>query len=107
MTELSFLIDLLLNHKLPKATQAAIKERIDNVQNAQPQLLSAQSQPRLAPTFSIKPASQEPAAVPIEQVAQNPTTQAAIAHRQAMIDAAANRKVMPGTTGAPKVHGNL
>jgi len=32
MTELDFLIELLLNHKLPKTTQKSIKERISVVQ---------------------------------------------------------------------------
>ncbi len=36
MTELSFLISLLLDHKLPKATQTAIKDRIREIEIAQP-----------------------------------------------------------------------
>jgi len=104
MTELSFLIDLLLNHKLPKTTQQAIKARLDSLQS-QPIIPSP---PKPAATFSVRSApSPEPPPVPFEQIAQNPTTQAALAQRQAMIDAAASRKPMPGMTTAPKTHGTL
>lgn len=33
-TELSFLLELLLDHKLPKPTQKAVKDRIDFIQTA-------------------------------------------------------------------------
>ena len=36
MTELSFLIELLLNHKLPRTTQLAIKERIKDIETRAP-----------------------------------------------------------------------
>lgn len=110
MSELSFLIELLLNHKLPKATQIAIKARIDDIQ--QPATLNGQHHAPLngMPTIPIKT---PPAVVfhappvPIENVAQTPAAQAALAQRQAMINAQVNRQIMPGTNQAPKVHGNL
>lgn len=34
MTELSFLLDLLLNHKLPKATREAVTERVKDVEDS-------------------------------------------------------------------------
>lgn len=58
MTELSFLLDLLLNHKLTKATQMAIKERISIVE----------SQYSKAPSV----------AAPVRQNGQAPSMQAAI-----------------------------
>ena len=36
MTELSFLLELLLEHELPKATQTLIKERVKEIQVQQP-----------------------------------------------------------------------
>lgn len=37
MTELQFLLDLLLNHKLPKGTKALIADRVGEISKSMPQ----------------------------------------------------------------------
>jgi hypothetical protein len=57
MTELSFLVSLLLDHKLPKATQKAVKDRISEVEQgismegARP--LSAPGQLQTVRTYNV------------------------------------------------------
>jgi hypothetical protein len=75
MTELSFLLDLLLNHKLPKATREAVTQRIKDVET---RLSSA------APSFRVSAA---PAPVPFQlppgAPPQSPSTLAAMARHAA------------------------
>lgn len=89
MTELSFLIDLLLNHKLPKATKDAVAARIKDIEQASPQ-----------PRPSIQPI----AAPQVAQVAQTPAAQAALAQRQALINEAMSGKLNKDTGRPNKYH---
>ena len=65
MTELTFLIELLLNHKLPKPTKDAISARIKEVE-------SQLGKPTYAPAYPV-PTPIRPAKDP---TAQAPSTQA-------------------------------
>lgn len=60
MSELSFLLELLLNHKLPKTTQLVIKDRIATVEET-----------KQAPALSRKGLS-GPIELTMEQVAAKP-----------------------------------
>lgn len=106
MTELSFLIGLLINHKLPRLIQQIIKARLDEIQ-IEPSIET----PQKTQSFSVKPILSPIAAVqnavPVNEIAQTPAAQAALAHRQALINAALNNKPMPGADSAPKSHGKL
>ena len=120
-TELTFLLELLLNHKLPKATQLAIKERITQVEsnfrpqapgnyNAAPlvQSKSAQSpstqrildEMAKEGTPLIPPGNHEhntqPAPVPKALVAQTPAAQAALQARDQAIATAISGKEEKG-----------
>ena len=88
MTELSFLLELLLNHKLPKATQLAIRDRIGSIQ-----LEASLPAPR-------KPIIQGPE--PVAQIAQSPAAAQALAQRQAAIQAALSDKPEQGRTSPRK-----
>jgi hypothetical protein len=88
MTELSFLLELLLNHKLPGDTKKLIHERINEVSSAVIAPSQAPPEPRLPSSqFKIKP--MEPLNVPVDQIAQTPAAQAALELRQQMINQAA------------------
>jgi hypothetical protein len=104
MTELSFLIELLMNHKLPKVTKDLIAQRIREVEerftvqniiqpNRAPQIISpivhgAQQSPStlalmakhgdVPPMPIVQAAAPEPVAV----IAQTPQAAAAMQHRQ-------------------------
>lgn len=128
MTELSFLIDLLMNHKLSKATKELVAQRIKEVEsrfnsgitlggvvqqsrNTNPMAQSASTIAALAKQQSSIPhethdarltaMNGEPAPVPVEQIAQTPATQAAMAHRQALMIETQRRPVDPAT-GRPR-----
>lgn len=107
MTELSFLIDLLLNHDLPKATKDLLAQRIKEVESnlVAPRQVAPMQSGRQIPALAQAPStlaamakhgdltyipdSQEPAPiVPIEQVAQTPAAMAAISNRNEMISKA-------------------
>lgn len=58
MTELSFLLDLLLNHKLPKATREAVTARIKDVEvrlSSAPAPAPFRTTPVTAPAFQLPP----------------------------------------------------
>lgn len=128
MTELSFLLDLLLNHKLPTATKVAVTERIREVESR-----LVQSPPSRVPPPSpgfIPPhlANQAPSTIAalarhtdldasLEQataptinivaqqpaiVAHNPATQAALNARQEAINLAVSGKPEKGRTSPRK-----
>lgn len=115
MTELSFLVSLLLDHKLPKLTQKAVADRIKEVEatmapaapSARP--YSVQAAPTVIPAHLVGqspstiaammkheaqgapplvpiPAAEAPA--PVTAIAQTPAAQAALMERQQMIAAA-------------------
>jgi len=110
MTELSFLIDLLLNHELPKPTKDLIADRIRDVEakishpmrvNLSPppvgQLQAASTLAAMArhadPSLVIAPAPEMPKIEPVAVIAQTPATAAAMNHRNETISAAIAGKV--------------
>jgi hypothetical protein len=109
MTELGFLIDLLLNHKLPKVTRDAVAMRLKDVETAlsanarmpvlaapKPQIqvpahLQGQAPSTIAAMMKheaqgavIDPPT-SPSTEPVAIVAQTPAAQAAIAQRNQVI----------------------
>lgn len=101
MTELSFLIDLLLNHKLPKATRDAVAERIRDVEVAAPVRPHMPVIPQALSSRDVAARHPEVAPEPVAVVAQNATTQAALASRQQAIAESMAGKV-DKTTGRPR-----
>ncbi len=121
MTELSFLIELLLNHDLPKATKDLIASRIKEVEQnlttrIQP-LATRQIQP-VAPQLQQSPSTlaamarhgdmpalvlppEMPPVEPVAVIAQTPQTAAAMNHRNQTIADAVNGKV-DKSTGRPR-----
>lgn len=85
MTELSFLLELLLNHKLPKATQLAIKDRIGSLDDKRP----------TAPVARVEPLRQQE----IQAVA-SPQAAQALAQRQQLMDQAGT--IQPGAKSPRK-----
>lgn len=127
MTELSFLIDLLLNHRLPKATRDAVAVRIREVEGKaptpswimpansnnsyqvttlpnQPAGLAPQSPSTLAalarhPDLVAEMTRQaEAPSANVAVIAQTPAAAAAMAQRQATILQAQTGKPMAGET---------
>lgn len=99
MTELSFLLDLLFNHRLPKTAKEAIGARIKEVEEK----LNEVKDPRIPFGTARSPiAAGAPQAVstlaamdkhgiaaesiPVEIIAQTPAAQAAMASRQAALN---------------------
>ena len=83
----------------------AIKDRIAEIQ-----LPAIAADMAKTYTLTSKQAQvKEPMAMPSmpESIAQTPAAQEALNNRQALINAALNRKVMPGSDHAPKSHGKL
>lgn len=113
MSELSFLIDLLLNHKLPKVTRDAIAGRIKEVESN-----ASSHRPVLAPIRPAAISAQPPSTqaildrnpdlaaaiappVPVENIAQTPATIAAINSRNQAISESLSGKV-DKVTGRPR-----
>lgn len=115
MTELSFLIDLLMNHKLSKATKELVAQRIKEVEGRISSGMPLAQQQRPNPTgqaastvaalakhgLPIPEVSVEPAPIPVEQIAQTPETQAAMARRQQSMLETQRRPADPAT-GRPR-----
>ncbi len=121
MTELAFLLELLLNHKLPRPTKVAVTERIKEVES---KLLSPRDVRSEIPAPSqgfIPPhlIGQAPSTVaamarhpdlaaaleppqPVAVIAQTPAAQAAVAARQEAINSALSGKVEKGRTSPRK-----
>lgn len=130
MSELAFLIDLLLNHRLPKATKDAIAARIKEVECKSSSLPSpAYARPlpspvALPPHIASQPASTQAAMLkqlaqdgtpitvepqpvapeppPVAVIAQTPQAAAALAARNASISQARSGKPLPGETSPRK-----
>lgn len=119
MTELSFLIDLLLNHRLQKGTKEVIQQRIKDVEAgmAMPmQVPRAVAMPaHLSPAIAMQSPSTQalmakhaamgeppPAPVKVEQIAQTPAAQAALASRQQAIAIGLSGKPAKGETSPRK-----
>lgn len=125
MTELSFLIDLLLNHKLPKPTKEAVAERLKTVEAnlmfapmrslpqailPQPVGMPPQAQSTLAAMARHAAAANEPypagvspqvtpaTDTPVAVIGQTPAAIAAMNSRQAAISAAISGKPEKGAT---------
>ncbi len=97
MTELGFLIDLLLNHKLPKATRDSIATRIKEVECKTSSL----------PTASLRPApSPMPQHLPPHIANQTPSMQAIMMRNQDLIqspgDAAVPATAVHAMTAQPE-----
>lgn len=103
MTELSFLIDLLMNHKLPKVTKELIAARIKEVEETYQAPVAQQVRSSAPLRQRAVPA---PAAEPVAVVAQTPATAAAMAERQQLINDNINRK-FDKEAGAPRKFLNL
>ena len=88
MTELSFLIDLLLNGRLSTKTKALVQQRIVEVE-------TNMSLPQAVKQYQRAQVS----AVPIETLTHNEVTVKALADRQAAIQAAINQKPQEVSTG--------
>lgn len=97
MTELSFLIELLLNHKLPKDTKDAIAERIKEVESAvkpfsQPinylrEVVGPLAQgftPPILPVIKIV----SPPPIPYADIAQTPIAAEALKQREVLMSGA-------------------
>lgn len=120
MSELSFLVDLLLNHKLPKATRDAIATRIKDVESSYsvrsptpamarqvvpaglegqaPSTIAAMMRHGSNTAVTVMPLTigsqpQEDAAIPVTTIAQTPAAVAAINSRQQAINEALSGKV--------------
>jgi hypothetical protein len=104
MTELSFLLELLLNHKLPKITKDLISTRIKEVEQ---ELNCTKVAYRTIPDPSTTPDSPFSTTkktglnvvehqVPIDQVAQTPQAAQALASRQQAIQEAISGKIQKG-----------
>lgn len=120
ISELSFLIELLLKHKLPVATRDLIAARIKDVEQGlsavrhisspvvKPlpigmvqQAASTQAILDRNPDLAIPVVSN---VVPVEQVAQTPAAAAAMAARAAMINQAMSGKPKEGEKSPRKFH---
>lgn len=119
MTELTFLLDLLLNHKLPMATKVAVTERVREVEarltagsitqmvvprgsGIVPAHLSNQAPSTIAammkhPDLAVALEPTQPAVV-----AHTPAAQAAISARQESINLAISGKPEKGRTSPRK-----
>lgn len=110
MTELAFLLDLLLNHRLPAATKAAISDRLKEVEKmlapaprapapVPPQL--ANQAPSTIAALMKHPDLMEKA-MPVEVIAQTAQTAAALASREQAIQQAMSGKIEKGRTSPRK-----
>jgi hypothetical protein len=96
MTELSFLLDLLLNHKLQKATKDILVARIGLVEES----MKISPQPQAQRT--VQPTQPSSAIVPT-QIAQTQETAKAISDLQALRHQAMSGVPEPGRTGPRKI----
>jgi len=119
VTELTFLVELLLNHKLPKPTKDLVAQRIKEVEEsfaARPALpiqpkqaipahLANQAPSTLAalarhPDLMAQMAPPDPQ--PVAVIAQTPAAVAAMASREQAIASAMSGKPMKGETSPRK-----
>lgn len=118
LSELSYLIELLLNHDLPKATKDSVASRIRDVEGklTQPQFRvpNIHPGPHIAPTQAastlalmakhgdlpvLTPTPIMPPIEPVTQVAQTPATAAAMNARNEAITRATSAKPLAGKPG--------
>ena len=111
-SELQFLIDLLLNHKLGPSTKKIVADRIGEVEqslrdrplhNMQPSMQHRAPTGQAASTQRILDSiASEAPPIPVEAIAQTPATAAALAARQATIAQALSNKPEPGRASPRK-----
>lgn len=108
MTELSFLLELLLEHELKKETQKLIRERIKEIE--QPRAQTRPVQTGQAPSMQRAVAEMEQdqairvnfAQMPPQAIPQSPAVAQAMAHRQALVAQAISGKEEKGRTSPRK-----
>jgi hypothetical protein len=104
MTELSYLIDLLLNHKLPKATKDSVAKRIQEIQEVyKPHQVARPLSPggvQQAPSTQAI-LDRNPDLIPVENIAQTVAASQALASRESAI-AASMSGTVDKTTGRPR-----
>ena len=95
MSELSFLISLILNEKLPLELKQLIADRIQAVEQGM-------GRSQILFPNQLPPVTQVQNVAPIQNVAQTPAAAAALASRQQAISMAASDKPEPGRTSPRK-----
>jgi len=111
MTELGFLLELFLNHRLPKSTKDLVAQRIKEVEQEltkydsfpppQPPRMQVGAISNQAPSTQAILARNPDLAIaaqPVAVIAQTPAAQAAMAGREATIKQAMSGKPAPGET---------
>lgn len=95
MTELTFLIELLLNHDLQKDTKDLIAGRIKEVEaelnSRQPVRATGQAPSTMA--LMAQHVQPTPTVQDVQAIGQTAAAQAALAYRQAAINASMNDKI--------------
>lgn len=100
MTELTFLIDLLLNHDLPKETKASIASRIKEVELTLQPMRSSYTPAAIVPTIQ-PPSHMIQEEVPM--MAQTAAAAIALAQRaESMSQAQNHRRPADPRTGRPR-----
>ncbi len=95
MTELSFLIELLLNHELPKPTKDLVAQRIKSVESLLEDKLYTEKYlgvyKQAEANYTLLPRAPHPGVQathspePVKEIAQTPETRQALMDRQAAI----------------------
>ena len=93
MTELDFLLELLFEFKLPDEANKAIRDRIKSIRQPVAQVSG------LVQEYQVY--TPPPPQAPM-QIAKTPAAAEALAHRQAVIDAAMSGKAEKGRTSPRK-----
>lgn len=111
MTELSFLLELLLNHKLPKKTKDTIKFRIDEIQTSIPTnnrpirttgIQQAPSMQKAIEELEAEKFQKPPNPINIDGYANTPQAAQALLKRQELINNALQGKEEKGRTSPRK-----
>src|SRR4051812_23195784 len=107
-SELSFLIELLLKHKLPVATKDMVAQRIAEIEEKYSRPADGRFTPLPgggiyeSPGYLAKQHPALPPPPPVAVIAQTPEAQAAMASRQAAINQALSGKPEKGQTSPRK-----
>ena len=112
MSELSFLLDLLINHKIGKGTKDVLLARIKEIEARAPIVPTYAPVAQLNPSIAAAPQAPSTLAAMarngfVEEkapavIAHTPAAQAAMASRQAAINSALLGKPEPGATSPRK-----
>lgn len=93
MTELTFLIELLLNHDLKKETKDLIAGRIKEVEAELNSRQPIRPTGQAASTMALMAQHAQPAIQDVQAIGHTPAAAAALASRQAAINASMNDKI--------------